>query len=77
MKGKGPIEVGYDADLVVLDLEGSTSLTNANQRSRCGWTPFDGCELRGQVTFTIVGGVVKYRDGALHSEVSGQEVAFH
>lgn len=40
---KGRIAVGYDADLVVVDLkEDECKIKSENLHSKCGWTPFEG-----------------------------------
>jgi dihydroorotase len=39
---KGTIEVGRDADLVVIDPRSSERIRAKRLRSRCGWTPFEG-----------------------------------
>ena len=39
---KGRIAVGYDADLTVVDLKRSETITNEWIASRAGWTPYDG-----------------------------------
>lgn len=39
---KGRIEVGYDADLIVVDLKNVKKIRADNLHSRCGWTPYEG-----------------------------------
>ena len=39
---KGKIAVGYDADLVVVNLRRTSVIKGDNLHSRCGWTPFEG-----------------------------------
>jgi dihydroorotase len=39
---KGKIEVGRDADFIVVDLKKTETITAENLHSRCGWTPFEG-----------------------------------
>jgi dihydroorotase, multifunctional complex type len=41
---KGRIEEGYDADLVLVNLEESEEIRGEALHSKCGWTPFDGRE---------------------------------
>jgi dihydroorotase len=38
---KGKIEVGRDADLIVVDLKDETRIKSDNLHSKCGWTPFE------------------------------------
>ncbi|HEY7587480.1 MAG TPA: dihydroorotase [Thermoplasmata archaeon] len=41
---KGAIEVGKDADLVIVDPRKWTVVTARRTRYKCGWTPFEGME---------------------------------
>lgn len=41
---KGRIEVGRDADLVVVDARTISRITARRVRYKCGWTPFEGME---------------------------------
>ncbi len=44
---KGAIEVGADADLVILDMNARYRISNEKAYSKTGWTPWDGLEVRG------------------------------
>ncbi|MGD0818782.1 MAG: dihydroorotase [Methanomassiliicoccales archaeon] len=41
---KGMIEVGRDADLMVVDPKNITEIKPKNLHSKCGWTPYEGFE---------------------------------
>ncbi len=41
---KGKIEVGNDADLIVVDARNVSRITPRRTRYKCGWTPFEGME---------------------------------
>jgi dihydroorotase len=41
---KGRIEVGLDADLLVVDARRAAKITARRTRYKCGWTPFEGME---------------------------------
>lgn len=60
LKGKGKIAEGYDADIIIVDMDAEYTLRNEDIVSRCGWTPFDGKQVRGMVETTIVNGNVVY-----------------
>jgi len=60
---KGAIIPGYDADLVIADLNRPWTITNASVLSRCGWTPYDGVECRAAIERTFVRGVEVFADG--------------
>lgn len=53
---KGDLLPGYDADLVLVDPEGSTELADARVRSRAGWTPYHGRRVRGAMAGTVLAG---------------------
>lgn len=73
---KGKVEVGYDADLVLVDLENYHPVLREEVVSKCGWSPFEGWELTGWPKYTIVGGKVVYEKGKLNIEVRGQALRF-
>ncbi|MPZ22619.1 MAG: amidohydrolase family protein [Dehalococcoidia bacterium] len=60
---KGALAPGLDADMVLVDLEGSRSLRHEDVRSRVGWTPYDGSTLKGSTVMTISRGSVVFWDG--------------
>jgi dihydroorotase (multifunctional complex type) len=53
---KGRIAVGYDADLVIADLDAPWTITNDGVLSRCGWTPYDGRTISARIDTTFVRG---------------------
>ena len=73
---KGRIEVGYDADLVLVDLARSQEVRNAEQQAKCGWSPWDGDTLVGWPVRTWVMGHTVYRDGTFDDQQLGQEARF-
>ena len=44
---KGEIKIGYDADLVLVDLNNYRPVLRENLATKCGWSPFEGCNLTG------------------------------
>ncbi|MGE3065342.1 MAG: dihydroorotase [Hyphomicrobiaceae bacterium] len=73
---KGRIAVGYDADLTVVDLARTQTITNAWIASRCGWTPYDGVAVKGWPVGTVVRGRRVMWDGALTGAATGEPVRF-
>jgi dihydroorotase len=73
---KGLIEPGYDADLVLVDLENYHPVLREEVVSKCGWSPFEGWSLTGWPVITIVGGQVVYEKGKLNTDVRGQALKF-
>lgn len=73
---KGRIEVGYDADLVLVDLERKHEIRNEDQVSKCGWTPWHGARLTGLPVRTWVMGHTVFQDGRFDCERLGREAQF-
>ena len=73
--GKGRIAKGYDADFTVVDLKRKETITNAQQQTKCGWTPYDGMKVQGWPVMTIIRGHATMRDGEL-IEAKGKPVRF-
>jgi dihydroorotase len=74
--GKGRIEVGYDADLVLVDLQRSAQVLNSQQLTKCGWSPWHGEWLQGWPVATWVRGHCVFRDGRFDERQMGSEVQF-
>jgi dihydroorotase-like cyclic amidohydrolase len=60
---KGTIQPGSDADLIIVDMDRKETLANDSIVSKCGWTTFDGMEITGAPTLTMVRGTVVMEDG--------------
>ena len=61
IKNKGRVEVGFDADLVLVDMDLERTVRNEEQQTKCGWSPWDGCSLKGWAVQTFVMGQEAYR----------------
>lgn len=59
---KGRIAPGYDADLVVADLDAPWTISNDDVLSRIGWTPYDGVRCRARIERTFVRGTEVFAD---------------
>jgi dihydroorotase len=73
---KGRLAVGYDADLTVVDLKRSATITNDWIRSRAGWTPYDGVTVTGWPVGTFVRGHAVMWEGELSAPGRGEVVHF-
>lgn len=62
-KRKGTLEAGADADIVVVDLDKRKKISPATLHSMCDWTIYDGWELKGWPTHTVLRGQVIVEDG--------------
>jgi len=65
---KGTIVPGADADLVVYDPEGETTIAAARQVSKCDRNIFEGMKVKGRPTYVIAAGRIQYKDGDLKVE---------
>ncbi len=77
IRNKGRIAVGYDADLTVVDMGRTETITNAWIQSRSRWTPFDGKNVKGWPVGTFVRGRRVMWHGAIEGTATGQPVRFY
>jgi len=72
---KGMIEVGADADIVILDMNKEEVLSNDKVVSKCGWTPYDGMKIKGVPDIVMVRGqIVSSRGRVIGKPGMGQFV---
>ena len=73
---KGRIAPGYDADLVLVDLNKSATILNENQETKSRWSPWHGTSLTGWPVRTWVMGQEVFRDGRIDDSIRGGEAVF-
>ena len=73
---KGRIQEGYDADVVLVDLQKEHTIRNEEQLTKSGWSPWHGVTLRGLPVRTWVMGQTVFADGQVLPEVRGQEIRY-
>jgi dihydroorotase len=73
---KGLIEPGYDADLVLVDLEHFKEVKREDVLSKCGWNPFEGRQLTGWAIYTVVLGQIAFENGKCNPNVRGKALQF-
>ncbi len=64
---KGVLQVGADADMVFVDMDREVTITNDDQITACGWTPYDDMKVKGWMTRSIIRGEVVMEDGQVLS----------
>lgn len=74
--GKGRIAVGYDADLTIVDMKRTETITNDWVKSRVGWTPYHGVSVTGWPVGTIVRGHKVMWENELVTPSQGQPMRF-
>lgn len=73
---KGRLQVGFDGDVALVDLEKTRKIDDGPIRSKCGWSPFEGVPLTGWAVATFVRGAAVYREGELIERSRGQALRF-
>lgn len=73
---KGRIAVGYDADLVLVDLAKRAVIRNEEQITKSGWSPWHGEEVQGWAVRTWVMGREVFHAGKFDETVRGHEAKF-
>ncbi len=76
MSRKGRVAEGYDADFTIVDLAKTRTITNAWIASKCGWTPYDGYEVKGWPQGTMVRGRKVMWNDEIIGDAQGQAIPF-
>lgn len=66
---KGRIAIGYDADVCLVDIQGTFTVEKDWLQSRCGWSPFEGERLHGRPISTCVRGNWVMREGEFRQPI--------
>ncbi|WP_298520153.1 dihydroorotase [uncultured Kordia sp.] len=77
VKDRGFIKEGYYADLVVVDLEKSYTVSRDNVLYKCGWSPFEGVTLDSTITHTFLNGSLAYHEGKFAEKRYGKQLEFN
>ncbi|MAW65273.1 MAG: dihydroorotase [Flavobacteriales bacterium] len=62
---RGYIKKGFQADLVLVNLNNPWIVSKSNILYKCGWSPFEGQEFSAQIKATFVNGIKVYEDGQI------------
>ncbi len=76
IRNKGRIDPGYDADLVLVDLNKSAVIRNETQETKSRWSPWHGTSLTGWPVRTWVMAQEVFRDGRIDDSIRGQEATY-
>lgn len=69
---KGSLEIGKDADIVVVDTQRSWTVNRDDLFTKNRWSAFEGMELVGRPIATFLRGKPVYRDGQILGEPQGK-----
>ncbi|MDX1971315.1 MAG: dihydroorotase [Candidatus Sumerlaeia bacterium] len=75
LTGKGRIAEGYDADLVLVDLNKSQEIRDEEQVTKSKWSPWHGTTLTGWPVRTLVGGHTVFWNGKFDAQFRAERVA--
>ena len=76
IKNKGDIAVGYDGDLVIVDINDNSPIKDDKVITKANWTPFENCNRGGRVLTTILRGEIVYNKGNFNG-IHGREVKYY
>lgn len=76
IRGKGRIEVGFDADFTVIDMKKERRIESSWMATRCGWTPYDGMLTKGWPIMAFLGGELAMSDHAVVLPHAGRGLNF-
>lgn len=76
IKNKGDIVVGYDGDLVIVDINDNSPIKDDKVITKANWTPFENCNRGGRVLTTILRGEIVYNKGNFNG-IHGREVKYY
>jgi dihydroorotase len=71
---RGFIREGYYADLTLVDLNSSWTVSKENLLYKCAWSPLDGTTFQTKVIQTFVNGNLVYDNGHFDESVKGQAI---
>jgi dihydroorotase len=77
VKERGFSREGYYADLVIVDLEGETTVSKENILYKCGWSPFEGTTFPAAITHCFVNGEMVYGNNKWNESYKGMRLQFN
>ena len=75
IKNKGFLKEGFDADLVIVDLDKRQAVRAEDLMTKCKWSPYEGKILKGWPVTTIVNGNEVYNNGEIYN-IKAREVKY-
>jgi dihydroorotase len=76
MIDRGFIREGYYADLTLVDLRSTWTVTKDNLLYKCGWSPLEGTTFSTKVLQTLVNGKLVYDTGVFQEDSFGMAIDF-
>jgi dihydroorotase len=73
---RGFVREGYHADLVLVDLNKTTTVTKQTILYKCGWSPFEGHSFGSAIEKTFVNGHLVFNNGIFDESETGKRISF-
>ncbi len=73
---RGYLDEGHWADIIVVDLAKTTTVSKENILYKCAWSPLEGQILRGSIDATIVSGHLAYENEQFFDNKMGERLLF-
>lgn len=77
IRERGFIREGYFADLAIVDLHKTETVTRDNILYKCGWSPLEGFIFPASISKTFVNGHLVYENGLVNESYTGQRMLFN
>ena len=76
VKNRGYIREGYQADLVIIEINKISKVSKENILYKCGWSPLENFEFPASITHTFVNGQLVYANGTWDESKKGERLKF-
>ena len=76
IKERGYIREGYQADLVIVDLNQPATVKKENILYKCGWSPLEDFTFPASITHTFINGNLVYGNGIWNESKKGERLKF-
>lgn len=76
IKERGFIREGYYADLVLVDMNKTYTVTKENVLSKCAWSPLEGFTFPATIESTFVNGTMVYGNNVWDESLKGKRLLF-